>query len=52
MIIWEIHELKRYGKNVLCDFREWDAAEVEKRSVVTYVGPTKLGDEEIMSFPW
>ena len=51
----EIHELKRDGKNVLYDFREWKAADVEKKSVVTYVGQTKLSDEEIMdkgSFVW
>ena len=44
----EIHELKRHGKNILYDLREWKSADFENMSVVTYAGQTKLSDEEIM----
>jgi hypothetical protein len=44
----EIHELKRNGKIPHYEFREWRLADVQKGTIVTYVGQTKLNDEEII----
>jgi hypothetical protein len=44
----EIHQLRKEGKMVRYDFGEWTSHDIEKRTVMTYVGDTALTDDEIM----
>ena len=44
----EIHQLRKEGNLVRYDFREWTSDDVEKKTVMTYVGNTTMSDNEIM----